>query len=121
MAAIIDWQSAAVRPLFETEMPEFISRTTGDLEYAQLPTDDSQQPDLPDNFDELSVTEKLKARVEVEQLVSIYRYLKLIYQLNPVLYPTFRLQQMEDLRRAIYYSSHSWSDGPPLLKSACYR
>ena len=71
---------------------------------------------LPDNFDALSVAQKLEARTEIQKVASNHRFLKLVRQLQPVLYTSLRLHQMEDLRRAIYYSSHSWSDGLPLLE-----
>jgi hypothetical protein len=64
----------------------------------------------------LGVTQKLEARAEIGKVASNHRFLKLVRQLRPALYASFRLHQMEDLRRAIYYSSHSWSDGLPLLE-----
>jgi hypothetical protein len=116
VTAIIDWQGAAIRPLFETVVPKFINIDTKNLKYAQLPAGDLQQPVLPDNFDELDVAQKLNARAEVRHVASNHLFLRLVCQLRPVLYAAFRLHQMEDLRRAIYYSSHSWSDGLPLLE-----
>ena len=117
VAAIIDWQGAAIRPLFETVMPDFVDIDTKNLKYAKLlGGDDLQQPVLPDNFDSLGVAQKLEARAEIRQVASNHRFLKLVRQLQPALYTALRLHQMEDLRRAIYYSSHSWSDGLPLLE-----
>jgi hypothetical protein len=50
VAAIIDWQGAAIRPLFETVMPDFVNIDTKNLKYAKLPGGDLQQPLLPDDF-----------------------------------------------------------------------
>jgi hypothetical protein len=116
VGAIIDWQGAAIRPLFETVTPDFVDVDTKNLKYAKLPGGYLQQPVLPDNFDELGVAQKSEARAEIRQVVSNHQFLKLVRQLRPGLYATLRLHQMEDLRRAIYYSSHSWSDGLPLLE-----
>ena len=115
VAAIIDWQGAAIRPLFETIMPNFVAVNTNNLTYAKLPGD-LQQPVLPDNFDELGVAQKSEARAEIMQVLSYHRFLQLVRQLQPGLYAALRLHQMEDLRRAVYYSSYSWSDGLPLLE-----
>jgi hypothetical protein len=112
VAAIIDWQGAAIRPLFETVMPDFVNIDTKNL----LSGGDLQQPLLPDDFDALDVAQKLEARAEVKKVASNHRFLKLVRQLRPALYASFRLRQMEDLRCTIYYSSHSWSDGLPLLE-----
>lgn len=116
VAAIIDWQGAAIRPLFETVMSDFVDIDTKNLRYAKLLGGDLQQPLLPDNFDALNVAQKLEARAEIKKVASNHQFLKLVRQLQPVLYTSLRLHQMEDLRRAIYYSSHSWSDGLPLLE-----
>jgi Phosphotransferase enzyme family len=116
VTAIIDWQGAAIRPLFETIMPDFVNVDTKNLKYAKLPGGDLQDPVLPDNFDELDVGQKSKVHAEIRQVVSNHRFLELVRQLRPGLYAALQLHQMEDLRRAIYYSSHSWSDGLPLLE-----
>ena len=118
VTAVIDWQGAAIRPLFETVTPDFVNVDAKNLKCAKLPGGDLQQPVLPDNFDELSVAQKSEARVEIRQVVSNYQFLKLVHRLRPGLYATLRLHQMENLRRAIYYSSHSWSDGLPLLEQS---
>jgi hypothetical protein len=115
MAAIIDWQGTAIRPLFETIMPHFVAFDTNNLTYANLPGD-LQQPVLPDNFDELGVVQKSEARAEIRQVFSYHRFLQFVRQLQPGLYAALRLHQMEYLRRAIYYSSYSWSDGLPILE-----
>ncbi|KAF8809239.1 hypothetical protein BYT27DRAFT_6526665 [Phlegmacium glaucopus] len=115
VAAIIDWQGAAIRPLFETIMPDFVDIDTKNLKYAKVPGD-LQQPVLPDNFDELGVAQKSEAHAEIRQVASNHQFLKLVRQLRPELYSALRLHQKEDLRRAVYYSSHSWSDGLPLLE-----
>ena len=44
VAAIIDWQGAAIRPLFETVMPDFVDIDTKNLRYAKLLWGDLQQP-----------------------------------------------------------------------------
>lgn len=116
VAAIIDWQGAAIRPLFETVMPDLVDIDTKNLKYAKLPGGDLQQPVLPDNFDELGAAQKSEAHAEVRRVASNHQFLKLVRQLRPALYAALRLHQMEDMRRAIYYSSHSWSDGLPLLE-----
>ena len=116
VTAIIDWQGAAIRPLFETVMPDFVEIDTKNLKYAKLLGDDLQQAVLPDNFDELGVSQQSEARAEVRKVASNHQFLKLVRKLRPALYATLRLHLMEDLRRAIYYSSHSWSDGLPLLE-----
>ena len=115
LSAIIDWQGAAVRPLFETVIPDLVDINVDTLRYAKV-LGDLQQPVLPDNFDELSDDKKQQAREEVKEVASNHQFLKLIFQLRPVLYAALRLRQMEYLRRAIYYSSHSWSDGLPLFE-----
>jgi hypothetical protein len=100
VTAVIDWQGAAVRPLFETGIPDFVD--TGNLDYVTALNNDPGQ-DTKDPF------------------------LKSVHELRPELFDVLRLRQMEELRRAIYYSSHSWSDGLPLLEqclillSAAYR
>ena len=116
VAGIIDWQGATIRPLFETAMPEFVDIDTKNLSYAKLPEGDLQHPVLPDNFDGLGVAQKLKARAEIRKVASKHQFLKLVRQLQPALYASLGLCQMEDLRSAIYYSSYSWSDGLPLLE-----
>ena len=57
VAAISDWQGAAIRPLFETVMPEFVVIDTKNLKYAKLLGGDLQEPVLPDNFDALGVAQ----------------------------------------------------------------
>ena len=116
VAAVIDWQGSAIRPLFETVTPDFVDVDTKNLKYAKLPEGDLQRPVLPDNFDKVGIAQKSEARAEISQVTPNHQFLKLIRQLRPGLYATLRLRQMEDLRRAIYYSSHSWSDGLPLLE-----
>ena len=43
----------------QTEWPSFIDIDTKNLNYAQLPAGDLQQPVLPDNFDELGFAQNL--------------------------------------------------------------
>jgi hypothetical protein len=47
VTAIIDWQGAAVRPLFETATPQFIDVDTNNLDYVKFLGDDLEQPALP--------------------------------------------------------------------------
>ena len=61
VGAIIDWQGAAIRPLFETVKPEFAVIDANNLKYAKLLGGDLQEPVLPDNFDALGVAQKLEA------------------------------------------------------------
>lgn len=44
------------------------------------------------------------------------QYLTLVRDIDPDLITAMRSEHMEHLRRALYYSSHSWSDGFPLLE-----
>lgn len=114
--ALIDWQGASVRPLFETPMPQCVDVDTSTLIYAKLPNGDLERPVLPSNYDELSDAQKLEAHAEITQTMSKHRLLELINSMQPGLYASLRLLQKEYLRRAIYYSSYSWSDGLPLLE-----
>jgi hypothetical protein len=111
VTAIIDWQGASIRPLFETPLPQLFDVDTSTLVYAKLPTGDLKLPVLPDNFDELSDAQKVEARAEITHIASKHRFLELVNQ--PALYASLWLLY---LRRAIYYSSYSWSDGLPLLE-----
>jgi hypothetical protein len=58
----------------------------------------------------------MRARAEVEQVELKQLFFKQVCQELSALFASLWLHQVEDLRRAIYYSPHSWSDGLPLLK-----
>jgi hypothetical protein len=94
VAAIIDWQGAAVRPLFESKAPDFVNVNVNFvyIKYVEIPAD-LQQSILPDNPDELSIDKQLKAHTEVAQVISHYRFLN---SLPPATSPLCRIATSSD-------------------------
>ncbi len=117
VTSIIDWQNASVLPLFESELPKFLDHgiSSSQLKYVSI-SGSLDRPVLPDNFETLGVDEQSHAKAEFLQVWPKYVYLKHLAQLHPRLSEVVQLPQMEVLRRAIYHSAHSWSDGLPALE-----
>ena len=119
LSGIIDWQGAVVRPLFETDVPTFLlSSFSQDLRYEKLPDDDLPPPLFPDDYNQLDVACQKETLAAYKQVESHHHFFKLISQMQPKLYAVMLLRHMEDLRSAIYHSSHSWSLGLPRIEQA---
>ena len=74
---------------------------------------DFEDPLLPSNIDELDEDTIDEIQNEVDKVSLLRQYLTLARDINPDLITAMR---SEHIRRALYYSSHSWSDGFPLLE-----
>ncbi|KJA22711.1 hypothetical protein HYPSUDRAFT_77307 [Hypholoma sublateritium FD-334 SS-4] len=119
VTSIIDWQSASVLPLFESEMPKFLDHQIFGSQFKYISTSDNlEQPVMPDNFNTLGNEERSQATAEFLQAWPKHAYLKHLSQLHPRLadHEVAQLPQIEVLRRAIYHSAHSWSQGLPALE-----
>ena len=115
ISGLIDWQNATVRPLFETVLPSVFDVSATDVPHITL-TGDFEDPLLPSNIDDLDEDAVDEIQNEVDKFSLMRHYLTLIRDINPDLITAMRFEHMEHLRRALYYSSHSWSDGLPLLE-----
>jgi hypothetical protein len=115
VTGVIDWQNATVRPLFETVLPSVFDVSATDVPHITL-TGDFEDPLLPSNIDELDEDAIDEIYNEVDKVSLMRQYLTLVRDINPDLITAMRSEHMDHLRRALYYSSHSWSDGLPLLE-----
>ena len=115
VTGVIDWQNATVRPLFEIVLPSVFDVSATDVPHITL-TGDFEDPLSPSNIDELDEDAIDEIQNEVDKVSLMRQYLTLVRDINPDLITVMRSEHMEHLRRALYYSSHSWSDGLPLLE-----
>ncbi|KAF9485554.1 hypothetical protein BDN70DRAFT_871224 [Pholiota conissans] len=120
VSGIIDWQGAAVRLLFETGQPKIFEdegKSHSNLKHVRIMSKDTLRPVMPDNYEELADTEKEEARAEYRLVFPRYAFYKVLRERQDpsLLVDVQRLLHMELLRHAIYCSSHSWSDGLPIL------
>jgi hypothetical protein len=104
MTGILDWQSATVRPLFESALPAFLEE-----EHSRAKSEPSAGPPLPP-LDPVAYGETENSPVH-----GVDHYLSCVRNSWPELAFVMRSDHMELLRQAIYYSSHTWSDGLPNL------
>ncbi|KDQ11898.1 hypothetical protein BOTBODRAFT_162342 [Botryobasidium botryosum FD-172 SS1] len=114
LSGIIDWQGVAIRPLFEAIMPSAFEVTSSDLKYLDL-TRDFEDPHMPD-ADNLNAAKNSLVESELKRVWVMYKFLASIKEARPALYTAMRDPSMDLLRQAIYFSSHSWSDGLPNLE-----
>lgn len=115
ITGVIDWQNATVRPLFETVLPSVFDVSATEVPHITL-AGDFEDPLLPSNIDELDEDAIDEIQNEVDKFSLMRQYLTLVRDINPDLITVMRSEHMDHLRRALYYSSHSWSDGLPLLE-----
>lgn len=117
ITSIIDWQGASVLPLFESEMPKFLNHQVFGSQFKHISISDNlEKPVLPDNFNTLGDEDQYQATAEFLEAFPKHAYLKHVAQLHPRLSEVVQLPRMEVLRRAIYHSAHSWSQGLPALE-----
>jgi hypothetical protein len=123
VTGVIDWQNSTVRPLFETVLPSFFD--VFDVSVTDVPhitvTGDFEDPLMPSNIDELdenNIDENNTDEIQnvIDKYLLMRQYLTLVKDINPNLITAMKFEHMEHLRRALYYSSYSWSDGLPLLE-----
>lgn len=115
VTGVIDWQNATVQPLFETVLPSVFDISAADVPHITL-TGDFEDPLMPSNIDELDENTIDEIQNEVDKFFLMRQYLTSVRDINPDLITAMRSKHMEHLRDALYYSSHSWSDGLPLLE-----
>ncbi|KAF8602341.1 hypothetical protein BDV93DRAFT_557595 [Ceratobasidium sp. AG-I] len=104
---IIDWQNAMVRPLFEATLPAFLE----DPEEGEIdvqPGSISDPPVLPPALETYDENRRSLA-------LAIHCYLSRLHSSQPALVFAMKNKHINLLRHAIYFSSHTWSDGLPNL------
>ncbi|KAF9485545.1 hypothetical protein BDN70DRAFT_591828 [Pholiota conissans] len=118
VSGFLDWQGAAVRPLFETEAPNIFIDDDGasDLKYITISDDGLYKPVLLENYSELTVEEKEEARAEFRRFWARHALHKFVLDMHAPLLVVLTVWHMELLKRAVYCSSRSWSEGLPLLE-----
>lgn len=112
---VIDWQGATIRPLLEITIPGYL-KVDQDIKGLVEYTNDFADPMIPSNLDSLDPGAQTQVRNEVRRMNMMRQYLSDVRNLRPGVYQAMRHPHMEFLRSGIYYSSHSWSDGLPLLR-----
>ncbi|KAF9485544.1 kinase-like protein [Pholiota conissans] len=116
VSGFIDWQGASVSPLFETEIPNiFDDDDESNLKYVAV-VPGEHQPIMPDNYDQLTAVEQEEARTEYRRIWPRYLFYKLLKKVGGPLLAVMRLWQMELVKKAVYFSSHCWSDGLPAFE-----
>jgi len=103
ISGIIDWQGASIRPQFDIFPPPFLMTRP----------DKVRQIDVHRENKGTSVSGEVSGQ---EMLTE--RYVNSLFQLSPLLHDVLSSSHFEKLRAGKYYSSHSWSDGLPLLNDA---
>lgn len=103
ISGIIDWQGASIRPLFDIFPSPFLMTQPGKVREIDVQRGSNGQAHSGETSTQEVLTE---------------RYVKSLFRLSPLLYNVLSSAHLEKLRAAKYYSSHSWSDGLPLLNEA---
>lgn len=110
VTAVIDWQGAVVRPMFDLPIPKQYEPSTGS---STILIDDGV--DLPETYEGEHPRMSL---VRIRQLERKRRetYTQRLRQTFPLYYSVTVEPRMKHLRDATYYVSHGWSDGLPALE-----
>ncbi|KDQ08120.1 hypothetical protein BOTBODRAFT_139303 [Botryobasidium botryosum FD-172 SS1] len=112
--SIIDWQgTTSVRPLFESVLPTCLTVDPADLRFVKL-SKNLDPPTAPD-VSGLDTDQQAVVECELGRITMMKHHLRKIAEIRPALYLAMQSEHALWLRHALYFSSHTWSDGLPNL------
>jgi hypothetical protein len=110
ISGIIDWQGATVSPFFYTHVPKFLDANSEELRHMQPLRDIGRSINADgDNSSNPGQMRLFGQKALTRAVVTVMR------DLSPALFNVLSSSHLEKVRNMIYMSSHSWSDGLPLL------
>lgn len=110
ISGIIDWQGATVHPFFHTNVPKFLGVEPEGIERLRPAPHLASSVELEDVDSLTNVSSEGSHQAALARSV-----ITTLWDLSPMFANSLGSAHFERLRKMTYISSHSWSDGLPLV------